>query len=274
MQPERKLPSLTGLLVTSVILILWLGSWTLALATDIGQMAPSIVVATMVGRTFIQTGLFIVAHDAIHGSVVPGAHRLNRAIGQLALILYALLPYQKLAHHHSQHHRQPGRTGDPDFHDGIHDSIFAWYLKFMIEYLDRRQQVVLFFGMKAIFFSLYLGFHVHIPNLFLFWVLPIVFSSIQLFFFGTYLPHRVPDGSTQWQDPKNPHHATSRNYHPILSFLTCYHFGYHWEHHEYPFLPWYRLPSVRQPISWQQSSSVHPSEIGHHQQIVSSGSPN
>ncbi|MBD3338449.1 MAG: beta-carotene ketolase, partial [Candidatus Lokiarchaeota archaeon] len=23
------------------------------------------------------------------------------------------------------------------------------------------------------------------------------------------------------------------------------HFGYHWEHHEYPNIPWWRLPAVR-----------------------------
>ncbi|RPH99133.1 MAG: hypothetical protein EHM72_11965 [Calditrichaeota bacterium] len=43
----------------------------------------------------------------------------------------------------------------------------------------------------------------------------------------------------------NPHHAKSNDFHPIVSFLTCYHFGYHWEHHEYPGIPWWRLPAVR-----------------------------
>lgn len=27
-----------------------------------------------------------------------------------------------------------------------------------------------------------------------------------------------------------------------LSFLTCYYFGYHLEHHLYPNVPWWRLP--------------------------------
>jgi len=53
------------------------------------------------GRTFIQTGLFIVAHDAIHGVVLPSNRRLNDGIGQLVLTLYALLPYEKLAFNHS-----------------------------------------------------------------------------------------------------------------------------------------------------------------------------
>ena len=116
----------------------------------------------------------------------------------------------------------------------------------MQEYLDFRQKVVLFFGMKVIFFTLYLGFHVPIPNLFLFWVFPIVLSSMQLFYFGTYLPHRAGSAAIPPSPHQNSHHAVSANRPVWWSFLTCYHFGYHWEHHEYPALPWYRLPSVRQ----------------------------
>jgi beta-carotene ketolase (CrtW type) len=93
--------------------------------------------------------------------------------------------------------------------------------------------------MVPAFFVAHFGFHIPIANLILFWFLPIVLSSMQLFLFGTYLPHRS-------EDSPNSHAAISSNYPLILSFLTCYHFGYHWEHHEYPNLPWYRLPSVRQ----------------------------
>ncbi len=28
------------------------------------------------------------------------------------------------------------------------------------------------------------------------------------------------------------------------SFIACYHFGYHEEHHEYPHVAWWQLPSV------------------------------
>jgi beta-carotene/zeaxanthin 4-ketolase len=233
-------------MVASAIVALWIGSLAFVFTLDVSALLPLGIVAVILGRTFIQTGLFIVAHDAIHGSVLPGHRRVNQWIGQLTLSLYALLPYQKLAHHHWQHHLQPGQLGDPDFHDGVHDSLGAWYLKFMQKYLDLRQQLVLFFGMLAIFLNLFLGFHVPIPNLFLFWVLPIVLSSMQLFFFGTYLPHRSASRETPSSQYQNSHHAVSSNYPLLWSFLTCYHFGYHWEHHEYPSLPWYRLPAVRQ----------------------------
>jgi beta-carotene ketolase (CrtW type) len=65
-------------------------------------------------------------------------------------------------------------------------------------------------------------------------------SSFQLFTFGTWLPHRnlkIP--FADW------HRARSNDYPAWLSFLTCYHFGYHWEHHEWPFVPWWKLPRAR-----------------------------
>jgi hypothetical protein len=34
------------------------------------------------------------------------------------------------------------------------------------------------------------------------------------------------------------HNARSSSMPIWLSLLTCYHFGYHWEHHEYPYVPW------------------------------------
>lgn len=218
---------------------LWVGSLVFLLSVDIVQWVPLYLLPVILGRTFIQTGLFIVAHDAIHGVVLPSNRRLNDGIGQLALTLYALLPYEKLALNHSHHHQNPGQVSDPDFHDGVHSDGFSWYLKFMKGYLDTRQRVVLLLGMSLVFYGLHLGVHIPIINLLLFWILPLILSSMQLFFFGTYLPHRSPR-----HENNNSHHAISSNYTLIFSFLTCYHFGYHWEHHEYPFLPWYKLPSA------------------------------
>jgi beta-carotene/zeaxanthin 4-ketolase len=64
---------------------------------------------------------------------------------------------------------------------------------------------------------------------------------LQLFYFGTFLTHREPtEGYT------NPHRTTSNHFSHFWSFITCYHFGYHKEHHEYPQLPWWKLPEIYQ----------------------------
>jgi len=241
-QHELKAKSLTGFFVAFTIVFLWIGSLVFLLYVDIKQSITILILSAILGRTFIQTGLFIVAHDAIHGSVIPSDRRSNNLVGRLAVTLYAFLSYQQLAVNHWQHHRYPGRVGDPDFHDGTHHDIFSWYLKFITGYLDLRQTVVHFFWFGIIFLALHFGLHICIANLLLFWVLPILLSTMQLFLFGTYLPHRIV--TNEADNAKNYHYARSSNYPIVWSFLTCYHFGYHWEHHEYPFLPWYKLPSA------------------------------
>ncbi|MBT9316607.1 fatty acid desaturase [Leptothoe spongobia] len=227
-------------------MLLWLSSLEFLALIDIRQLSLLWFLPAILGRTFLQTGLFIVAHDAIHGAVLPGSLRLNYWFGQLAVTLYAFLSYQKLSLNHWQHHRHPGQASDPDFHDGIHRNIFAWYLKFMQSYLDVKQSVSLFFGIGILFLTLHVGFHIPVVNLLLFWILPIFLSSIQLFFFGIFLPHRLCSESFAGSgDIENSHCSTSSYYPIIWSFITCYHLGYHWEHHEYPYLPWYKLPFVQ-----------------------------
>jgi beta-carotene/zeaxanthin 4-ketolase len=185
-QYEPQSHSLKGLLVATVIVMLWISSLVflsslaepLCKRIDISQLLPFWILLGILGRTFIQTGLFIVAHDAIHGSVCSINRKLNDAVGQFAVTLYAVLDYQKLAVNHWQHHRQPGQAGDPDFHNG---NRFIWYLKFMKGYLNFRQIVIQFFGLGTIFITLYFGFHIPVLNLFLFWILPIFLSTMQLF---------------------------------------------------------------------------------------------
>ncbi|MBA4787230.1 MAG: beta-carotene ketolase, partial [Brevundimonas sp.] len=60
-------------------------------------IAPAIVAV----QTWLSVGLFIVAHDAMHGSLAPGRPRLNAAVGRLTLGLYAGFRFDRLktAHH-------------------------------------------------------------------------------------------------------------------------------------------------------------------------------
>lgn len=251
---QRKLTSDSwmGGLVAFAIIILWVSSLVFTLSTDLAQWGSLWVLPAILVRTFIQTGLFIVVHDAIHGSVFPENRQLNSWIGSLAITLYGFLPYQKLSSNHWKHHRSPGQLDDPDFHDGVHKGFFGWYFKFMTkEYVDVEMQQKLLLYMTIAFVVLRFGFQASNSNLFLFWLLPLILSSLQLFFFGTYLPHRDTN-----IDSPNSHNAVSSNYPVALSFLSCYHFGYHWEHHEYPDVAWYNLPKVRQARRNQMKNAI------------------
>lgn len=195
-----------------------------------------IAVAMVAVQTWLSTGLFIVAHDAMHGALAPSHPRLNRAIGATALSLYACLSYATLLPQHYRHHKLTGRTGDPDFHSGD-PSLIGWFLQFFRSYYSHGQ--IGRITIIALVYTLLLG--APLGNIVIFWALPALGAVAQLFVFGTWLPHR------QHADPfADAHRAHSIDIGPTLSLLTCFHFGgYHHEHHLSPGTPWWGLPARR-----------------------------
>jgi beta-carotene/zeaxanthin 4-ketolase len=221
--------SLSILSIWSIGLVLLLG------AVDLEKTPLWCKGIAVLWQTFLYTGLFVTAHDAMHGSILPKHDRLNRAIGSLALLLYGLFSYDRLLKAHRQHHHHPASDLDPDFHDNKSTSAAAWYFYFMCRYWSWWR----FLGLVTIFHIIHRLAHIPEANLTLFWVLPSLLSSVQLFYFGTFLPHRrLSAGYTD-------KFRTQSSYYPLwLSFITCYHFGYHHEHHQYPHLAWWQLPKA------------------------------
>jgi beta-carotene ketolase (CrtW type) len=201
-----------------------------------------VVLLAVLLRSFLHTGLFIVAHDAMHGVLLPACPEANARWGQLALILYAGLPYGSCRAKHALHHRFSGGHGDPDFHGSEGPAVKAalhWFVHFLGGYLSWGQMAQLLGGWGALgLLSLALTPTAGL-NLLLFCILPLLLSSLQLFVFGTYLPHRAIDPQS------GTHRPRSLDLPVWLSLLTCYHFGYHWEHHQYPWLAWHELPDSR-----------------------------
>lgn len=229
-----------GIFSAISVFCLWVVSLVGFLRVDLAQTPWLAIAAIVLIRTFLHTGLFIIAHDAAHGTVVTFSRKWNDYLGNCAITLYGLLPYNKFCEKHYQHHATPAQEGDPDFHLPNKSNPIAWYARFMMGYLDFAQVMRILIIFTIVFHGLRLGLHIPGIELVLFWVLPLLLSSMQLFYFGTYLPHRLPTEGYQ-----NPHHALSNNLNIFWSALTCYHFGYHWEHHEYPQLPWFKLPLAR-----------------------------
>lgn len=228
--------NLAGFGIAGLVLAVWAGSMAGLLQAPLdGPWRALWVPAAVLWMTWLFTGLFITGHDAMHGSITPGAPSLNHAVGALAVALYACFDYRVLRRAHREHHTRPGRPGDPDWHDGQHPDPMFWFFAFARRYLRFGQALRLFvwFGvLQEIFPS---------ANVLAFWALPSVLSVGQLFFFGTYLPHREPEGGHT-----NPHHATSTRLGWWASLVTCFHFGgHHLEHHQHPSEPWWRLPAVR-----------------------------
>lgn len=215
------------------IVMLWLLSFVICCGyTTLGYwLLPCLLL-----RTLLQTGLFITAHDTMHGAVFSRRDR-NQSLGRVLMVLYAGLNYDKCWRLHQAHHRQPGQSSDPDFHSG---PWWQWLGHFVLSYLDREQTCRTLGTIGLPLLGLWLGLGWPIGNLILFWLVPMILSAVQLFWFGTYLPHRVPLGGH-----RNRHQTQSLDWGTIGSFVACYHLGYHWEHHEYPQIPWHQLPQVR-----------------------------
>ncbi|HEY9761510.1 MAG TPA: fatty acid desaturase [Trichocoleus sp.] len=228
-----------GLLIAVSILVIWAISFSLLLSVSVDQWSRGMIACAVIWQTFVYTGLFITAHDAMHGSILPSNLKINHLIGTISVTVYALFSYKKLLQKHWQHHRHPASDQDPDFHNGRHRNIVLWYLHFMKGYMNWQQII----SLVSVYYLI--NWVVGIPedNLFLFWIVPSFISSLQLFFFGTFLPHREPsDGYT------NRHRAKTYPLPVFWSFLSCYHFGYHEEHHEYPHVPWWQLPVIHKQL--------------------------
>lgn len=187
-------------------------------------------------QTFLTTGLFITAHDSMHGISAPYRPRLNRWLGAVAIFLYGGFTYQKLLTSHRAHHANPASDTDPDFTTHQNENLWKWLLQFGHHYYGWRE---------------FLKMHLHVAvvwliggalwKVFAFYALPAWLSAFQLFYFGTYLPHR-----TEKTNPhNNTHRARSNSMPMLLSLMTCYHFGYHLEHHEHPRSPWWTLPRIK-----------------------------
>jgi beta-carotene/zeaxanthin 4-ketolase len=228
-----------SLQVAIAIVIVWAISLWNCCQIQVLALNPLVAICLVSWQTWLYTGLFITAHDAIHGNIYPSP-KLNHAIGQLCLWLYAGFDYSQLSLKHHLHHQHPASDRDPDFHDGKNQDFWPWYWQFVREHISWRQLInlVLMSGIYAAIYQFSTGLQpqTKIVNLILFWIVPSLLSSLQLFYFGTVLPHREPiDGYIE------PHRAKTIERSRWWSLITCYHFGYHREHHESPQIPWWQL---------------------------------
>ena len=219
-----------GIFYAITIILLWVLSLTYLLHYKIDFKDP-LVYVFMLLQTHLYTGIFITAHDAIHGVVAPNHKRLNYSIGFLCATIFAYNNYEKLSRKHHLHHSHVVSAEDPDYHDG---NFFRWYLKFALEYVTIWQILLM-----AITYNL-LKLVFPMENLIVFWEIPAILSTLQLFYFGTYLPHRGE------HDVADKFKAKSQSLNHIVAFITCYFFGYHHEHHAYPYLPWWSLAKAKE----------------------------
>lgn len=235
--PKASREALVSQWLATAIVVAWL---TIHLATIFGlpvtEWQPVTLVGVLALQTWLSTGLFIIAHDCMHGALAPGHPQRNRVIGRLTLMMYAGLDYDRMMPAHFAHHRHVGTERDPDFHAAAPRNPVRWFLGFFGNYYTHVQLVRI-----TLAACVYLLLGASLVNFAVFWAIPAILALLQLFVFGTFLPHR--HGRDEFVDR---HRARSVGPGGIVSLIGCFHFGgYHHEHHANPQTPWWQLPATR-----------------------------
>ncbi|WP_353217310.1 fatty acid desaturase [Sandarakinorhabdus sp.] len=230
---DGKISQGLGLLITLAWLAVHLGC---IFGPPVTAWPPLALAAVLLVQAWLSTGLFIIAHDCMHGAFAPGQRARNRMAGRAALMLYAGLDYDRMAPAHFAHHRMVGTDQDPDFNAAAPNSPLRWFLHFFGNYYTHIQLVRITAAA-----CIYMALGASLINFAVFWAVPAIMALGQLFFFGTFLPHRHSG-----QPFADQHRARSVGAGGLVSLISCFHFGgYHHEHHLFPQTPWWRLPDAR-----------------------------
>ena len=200
-----KVTKFQGIIWAVVLISLWSANLAYWIQVDFSWSDPFVYLSILI-QTHLYTGLFITSHDAIHGVVYAENPRLNHAIGRFCTILFAFNDYSTLRAKHHLHHAHVNTEGDPDVHQG---PFLLWWFKFIWQYVTWKQvlAMAITYNVLKIWFPMW--------NLILFWELPAILSTLQLFIFGTYLPHRGEHAP----DNKQQSRSQSRNH--VWAFISC-----------------------------------------------------
>jgi len=218
-----------GILISLILMLAWLFSLLYLLEWDINYLSILTYFAIYL-QTHLYTGLFITSHDAMHGTVSKNKN-INTFIGRFTCLLFAFNSYNRLIIKHHMHHRFVASDEDPDYHKSGH--FWKWYWNFLKNYITIKQLLLMTISLQL------LNLVFSMENLLTFWILPSILSTFQLFYFGTYIPHK--DGHHN----RNKHKSGSLKLNHLWAFLSCYFFGYHYEHHDAPGVPWWRLWMIK-----------------------------
>jgi beta-carotene ketolase (CrtW type) len=219
-----------GVILGSVLIVIWFLSLWFLLQWEVSYKNPLTYLAILI-QAHLYTGLFITSHDAMHGTV-SGNKTVNTFLGRLTALLFAFNSYDRLIKKHHMHHRHVATHEDPDYHES--GKFWKWYWNFLKNYITLKQVILM-----SVSYQL-LKLIVPADNLILFWIIPSILSTFQLFYFGTYLTHK------EGYDNQNKHSSRTLKKNHLWAFVSCYFFGYHYEHHDAPGVPWWRLWQMKQ----------------------------
>jgi len=223
-----------GVVIALTIMALW-GAHLVYILTsvEVSAVNPWMYLHIVV-QAYLYTGLFITGHDAMH-RLVSRNRVVNNAIGYSAVFLFAGMSYARLIKNHWDHHKYPGTGKDPDFYTKS-QSFWPWWFSFMVRYTTLFQLIVM-----AVAYNILFRFAgISKAALILLWIVPAFLSTFQLFYFGTFMPHREPH-----TEEMGIYRARTLKKNHLWAMVSCYFFGYHYEHHQSPGTPWWQLYNMK-----------------------------
>lgn len=223
-----------GVFIALSVILIWALHLTYMLTSVEFSASNPWMYIHIILQGWLYTGLFITAHDAMHGGVSKNKN-LNKTLGTIATFLFAGMSYNRLIKNHGLHHKYPASEKDPDFYVKS-QNFFVWWGVFMWRYVTILQLVI----MAALY-----NIFIHVLGLaelkvIIYWALPAIMGTLQLFYFGVYWPHRKPH-----EENMEPHRARTLKKNHLWALISCYFFGYHWEHHDQQHVPWWKLHTTK-----------------------------
>ena len=126
----------TGLFIALFVMTAW--AYTLYFCLFVHNLSFLTTPPIFLFLHHLYTGLFITAHDSIHGTLSKESPFLNYWLGKVCLMVFAGFDYDMIREEHWKHHAHAGHMhDDPDFHTG--EPGFAWWFTdFMKHYMSLK----------------------------------------------------------------------------------------------------------------------------------------
>ncbi len=197
---------------------------------------PWAMVVTIPINACAFTGLFILAHEAIHGTLVPEFPAFGHVLGRLFATVYALVDYDLLRANHWEHHGHVATEKDPDFDSS--GRLFVHGFRFMRRYLRVRSILLLALAGHL------LGQAGYSAAMIGAYVAPVLLSTLVVFTVGIHLVHHPVLLAQRTEG--DPQRSVCIDLGRVGSALVILNFNVHWHHHAHPRLSWWELGAMRE----------------------------